>query len=488
MNLMSLKTIRITLMFSLPILVSCGGGGGESGGGGGSGSDTATTISTSFLSFQPLIGGGTNAAIIDVFSKDLNGDGIDEVIVVGRKSQPATDENWQNFNMRVYGWNNSTALADETDTWMPGGINVIVGSEPSVEFGDFDGDGDMDMFIAATTDMYDPDGADNIAGNADDQTLRGDSLVFVNNGAGVFSKTTVESNATWSHASVMHDFTGDGNPDIMVSDYQSNGRIFYYDTSTTTWKKLTFYNSVMSGSGIAVGDFVTGGNKELVITDSIISGSSNSRNLLSYSVDLVGGTFVLALVGDTNTLPADDYTNYGHTIRVLTMDFDGDADDDIIAFERKLSSNFGGRIQFMQNNGDSTFTDVTGTFLTGYNGNNGSVGYQPVIMDANGDGFNDIFISGGDDTTVDQTTILMNNGSNSLYTASYTSNFAAEWTANNNVVTADYYTSNRGQNQHIVLGPSSNYFLITLVDHQQNANVTYGVFAKNLGTNISTGL
>ena len=470
MNINKANILRVLVITSISTLLACGGSGG------GDGSSSSSSGGTA-LSFQPLVGSGTAHPVMDIFSKDLNGDGVDEVVIAGRRTQPATDATWQNFNVQIFGWNGGS-FDNETSTWLPGGINEIVGTEPSVKFGDFDGDGDIDIFMAATTDMYDPDGADNISGNADDQTLRGDSIVFVNGGADSFTKVILESSATWSHGSAVHDFTGDGIPDIMAADYSGNGRIFYFDT---TWKTLTGANQGY-GSSISVGDYLNDGAPfEVVMTD---DPSTNGKAVYSYNIDLVGGTYTLTKVKD---LPKYK-TGFGHVIRSIAMDFDGVNGTDIIAFDRDPNNYATGEsdVQFLKNDGVGNFSDVTGAFLSGYVKEEGGVNYQPVVMDVNGDTFNDIFLSGTDfNGTYNSTQILLNDGNNTGYASSYSSNFAANWNAKKALTTS---AISAGQNQHIVLGPSNNYYIVTTVLYNASGTYRAAVHTTNLGTQISTGL
>ena len=83
-----------------------------------------------------MTGTGLNAVVADVFTQDLNNDAVEEVVVGGRKTQSSTSADWRNFNMQLYGWNTGS-FANETTTWFVGSDNTIVGTEPSIKFGDF---------------------------------------------------------------------------------------------------------------------------------------------------------------------------------------------------------------------------------------------------------------------------------------------------------------------------------------------------------------
>jgi hypothetical protein len=205
--------MRIPFQYSVlataVVLVGCGGGGG----GGANLSTTSNTIVRSSVSyhtpssvnhFVPLANSGINALIADVFTKDLNNDAVEEVVVGGRKTQPSTSANWRNFNMQVYGWNTGT-FSNETSTWFSGTDNTIVGTEPSIKFADFNGDGNMDMFVAPSTDM---------------REIYGNALVYMNTGSNSFVRQTLPvPEQTWSHDSAVYDLNNDGYMDIVATDY-----------------------------------------------------------------------------------------------------------------------------------------------------------------------------------------------------------------------------------------------------------------------------
>ena len=90
--------------------------------------------------FTSMTGTGVNAPVADIFIKDLNSDNVEEVVVGRRLSQPATPATWRNTNIQLYGWNTGI-FSNETSTWFSGTDSEIAGTEPSIKFGDFNGDG-----------------------------------------------------------------------------------------------------------------------------------------------------------------------------------------------------------------------------------------------------------------------------------------------------------------------------------------------------------
>ena len=138
----------------------------------------------------------TTAVVSDIFAADLNGDGVQEAIFLGRQSQPATIETWSNSTIHIFqasagGW------VDATLTMLPD--NVIVGAEPSLLFGDFNNDGKLDFFVPSDTDM---------------QYLV-PSYLFTNTGSS-FTKQAFDFQ-TWAHGAYAADVNQDGYLDVPES-------------------------------------------------------------------------------------------------------------------------------------------------------------------------------------------------------------------------------------------------------------------------------
>ena len=479
MNLLSLKVIRITLMFSLPILAACGGGGGSA-----PAADPAPTKTFPTLSFQPLVGPGNGATVTEIYNQDLNGDGIDEVIIAGRKTVSAAID-WQNYNVQIFGWNNSSTFTNETANWFSGSDNVIIGTDQNVKFGDFDGDGRLDMILGASTDT----------GHTQAQTL-----VFYQNTSGAFTRTVVTNTAyqLWTHDLIIHDFNNDGRMDFLAADYGEH-TIMGFGNADDTFTLHESGNGSHGASGIAVADFITSnGNQygqssvEIVMSDSgTNSGDTADTTLFTWSLSsgdpAVAGTLTLTSTGtfaaDTNTTSPND-----HTVRVLAFDYDGDSDMDVIAFSRSLGQDGTSVIDFLANDGAGNFTKDTGA--TNYTGGaNLGVNYQPQLISIDGAGGSDIFLSGASYNDANNATRILVNNDDGTFTDTYSTNF----TANSEVKEATVRSLiGSGNPQQIVLGPSNNYYIVTYMvytaDDTFDGTALFGVFTTNIGTNISTGL
>ena len=134
------------------VLIACGGGGG----GASSGANTSSNIiqATTFLGTKTSAGsftyyrdGSTSNPVSYIFAKDINNDGVDEVFFVEFETQTNTQANYSNTSIHIFGWENSV-FKEITSTWLPGTSNQVerVGD---LVFGDFNGDGKIDVFLSA---------------------------------------------------------------------------------------------------------------------------------------------------------------------------------------------------------------------------------------------------------------------------------------------------------------------------------------------------
>lgn len=458
------STMRLFKIFPLVLLLSaCGGssGGGDSGSAGSANFQTPVAIST----FQPLVGASTSFPIMDLYIKDLNKDGVDEIIIAGRKTQPATVMNWQNFNMQIYGWNTGT-LTNETATWFSGSDNVLIGSEPSVKFGDFDGDTNIDMVVAASTDM---------------DVLKGETVVYHNNGSNTFTKSVLSVGMPWSHDSLVFDFNGDGRDDIMVSDYGTKTSISYGKTDDTFDSHVSNdFNG--SASGLSAGDYLNNGTIKIMITDNGADPNQDTK-LMNWATN----AGVLTMSENKLLVPMSIFSQpewadevaasaYGaHAIRNIAMDFNGDTVTDLVVFDRLDNYSV---VQFLLNDGSGNFSDVTSTTLLNYVTTNGGVNYQPVLADFNGDGLTDIFLSGNDFSQPYDATQILVQSSDGKYVGSYVNVFAALHTTIQAGLTNP---DTGGQNMHIAKGPNSEYYIVTNGVFNDNGTYKSTFYAAKIG-------
>jgi hypothetical protein len=131
------------------------------------------------------------APVFDIFDANITGSGND-IILAGRQTQHATPETWSNSKLTLLAWESGT-LVDRTAQWFPGGINEILGTEPSVKFADLFNTGRQDMLVAPSTDMQ----------------HYGPGYVFSNQGTH-FNRISIPLTNVWAHDSAIADMDGDG--------------------------------------------------------------------------------------------------------------------------------------------------------------------------------------------------------------------------------------------------------------------------------------
>lgn len=334
-------------------------------------------------SFQPLVNGDFRLPVDDIFVRDLNRSGVDEVVFAGRLTQPNTAENWRNYNMQIYGWNTGS-FNNETSTWFSGIENHLIGTEPAVKFGDFNGNGHIDMLVPHSTDTE----------------IYGPTVVFLNSGNSSFSRMDIDLGNVWSHDATVGDFNNNGITDFFVTDY-SGGPAIVLGAADNNFQILQASNGP-GASGVAAADFLGNGTTTFVMTDVSTSDGLNDIKLFSWSAN--GSELVLT---EISTLPTprlwaekwSDARNTSdwepHEIRAITLDFNNNGLSDVVVISTlaERDATFARtEIQFLQNQGSGIFVDVTDEILVGFDSYQ-AASYNPVIVDINNDGLPDILLS-----------------------------------------------------------------------------------------------
>ena len=345
--------------------------------------------------FQYLVANKpTTAVISDIFSEDLNGDDVQELVFAGRQGNSPISQ-WSNSTVHIFqaqksGW------TEVTNQWLPD--NVIVGTEPNVLFGDFNRDGKQDFFIPADTDM----------------NYLVPSYLFLNNGT-TFVKQAYDFQ-TWAHGAFAADINLDGYLDVLNTDYGARTGVGFGGVNGFVYKS-TDYRGLYKSSSICAADFLGDGSISILVAD---TEGVNSTALFKWSLDGSGNLaftkistlptprFELAKWSANNFSGTDGEKS--HDVKIVPFDFSGDGLLDAIEISRPWFTNGQwpefSEIQFLQNKGKGVFEDVTASRLIGYNTAT-SASYQPQFIDANLDGRTDIFVSGADYTAYDSTTLLL---------------------------------------------------------------------------------
>jgi predicted nucleotidyltransferase len=328
---------------------------------------------------------------------DVNGDGDQDVLITGySNSAGAISKLYTNNGAGIF------SLATGTPF-----VGVLFGS---IAFADVNGDGDQDVLITGKSSS-----GSRIA------------KLYTNNGAGAFSLATGTPFTGVSEASIdFADVNGDGDQDVFITGdfglgaisklYTNNGvGVFSLATETS-------FLGVKNGS-VAFADVNGDGDQDLLLTGQTLLGAYTSKLYTNNGT----GTFSVAT--------ATPFTGviYGS---IAFADVNGDGDQDVLITGQNKP---GAKIANLYiNNGAGAFSLATGTPFTGVY--KGSVAFA----DVNGDGAQDVLITGFDNLGGRVAKLYLNNGGVSSTDDFYTSNSPSEPYANNGAVSAtdDFDTAN----------------------------------------------
>lgn len=477
---MKFRKTSLAIAVSLSV-TACGGGGG----GGGGLSSTLAGPSAGFLRssvpfhapvqinhFQPLTGNQYLHPNTEVYARDLNGDNTQEVVVqsVGWAQTQAA---WQDSALQIYGWNTGD-FRNETTSWFAPGDNVNTGGS-TVRFGDFRGNGRTDMFVSAFTDTM---------------AYMAPSTVYLNNGDSTFTRQVLDFGAVNPHDSIVTDLNADGFADVFVTDIGNLRPAVAFGSANGSF---TVYRSDWfgGGAGISVADYLGDGTSTIVLTDApgTMFGAVNHDTKL-YSWQIAAGKLQLTEIG---TLPPDRFylpkwdavraanTISPHAVRNISMDFDGDGRMDVIVFStlegRGLTNGYS-EIQFLRNDGGGVFVDVTDSVLVGYT-HERSITYNPVIMDVNNDGIQDILVSNANfGINSDQVTAVLLGTQEGKFVESHASVFQ-DFTNQIRTATAGAGTVHPIS---VVRGPGGNLYMFSTVQYAENGVVQMATYLSLIGS------
>jgi len=313
--------------------------------------------------------GSHSNAVSYLYSQDLDGDGVDEVMFASFETQPNTPAQYSNTSIHIFGWQGGN-FKEVTQQWLPGDSNQVEGVG-DVTFGDFNGDGRKDVFLSAYTDMEHPVNA----------------YVLYNTGTG-FNKVSMGLQ-TWQHSVRSYDINQDGFDDVIPVGYADMPRYMGSANGLVKFKGFT------GGSGLALGDFLNNGKAGVIFVDA----GQGLNDTYLYNFDFSAPGYVSVQL--VSQLPGPRLESVApnassHDIRAVPVDFndDGLLDVLVISYGSGLDSRATHRseIQFLLNKGRGAFEDVTTTYRLGFDVA-GNVGYTPQLVDINKDGRLDLFLS-----------------------------------------------------------------------------------------------
>jgi hypothetical protein len=243
-----------------------------------------------------------------------------------------------------------------------------------------------------------------------------------------------------------------------------------------------------------VGDFLNNGTVTFVIDGGLYSsltynGSQVSKTgLYSWNIDAnnkLTFTLISVLPQSRFLLPKwsnKNFTGGGESLGIVPIDINNDGKLDVALFSQPVKSgdNNYSEVQFMQNDGNGNFTDVTDTVLVGYN-NNLRVSYVPRLIDINGDGLMDILASGGGGFS----TQWLLKSSDGKYVATWAGQSNDFLNQTNELTGGTAASADHSNSLNFIKDPSGKLHLVTYVQFQGTGRRQLRVYTSLLGTPAS---
>ena len=253
------------------------------------------------------------------------------------------------------------------------------GRSVSAAWGEFDADGNLDLFVA--------NGA--LAENKVDALYR-------NLGQGHFTNITLASGITEALESTQGTWTdvdGDGRLDLFVTHNAGQGNYIYRNLGNGTFKAITsgnVLNEQLNSVGSAWGDYDNDGKLDLFVVNGTLDGQLYSNALYR---NAGGGKFEKITTGDI-------VNDFGMFRSCAWADYDNDGYLDLFVVNEGLGN------RLYHNNGDGTFTTVTdGDIVTDIATSSGC-----SWGDYDNDGFLDLFVANGGTVSAQANFLYHNNG------------------------------------------------------------------------------
>lgn len=326
-----------------------------------------------------------------------------------------------------------------------GDIVTTIGSAVSGTWGDFDNDGDLDLFVA-----YNANGEDQL---------------FTNNGNGTFGKLTNDpavQSGLYSHGAAWGDYDNDGYLDLIITDFHlTHNNSLIHNNGDGTFERIDDSPiSLETASSLGVNWVDFDGDGDL---DVFIANTEHQNNLL-YRND--AGIFVKITTGP---IVNDGGTSVGGT----WGDYDNDGDYDLfVTNSSDQHPNF-----LYDNNGDGTFVKNTSSVLVQDSSNS----HGATWCDYDNDGDLDLMVA----NNLGANFLYSNNGSGNFtklansITNEYNHSYGTAWSDYDNDGDYDLFVANQGSNANDFYtndkGNCNNYLAIRLSGCHTN---TFGIGAK----------
>ena len=331
-------------------------------------------------------------------------------------------------------------------------IITDIASSTSAVWGDYDNDGDLDLYVS--------------------NNIGFTNSLYRNEGNGTFvaiQNDPIVNYTGYSHGAAWADYDNDGHLDMFVADYFSTRfNKLYHSNGDGTFEEVTSSPIVTDASfsvSAAWGDYDSDGDQDLFVPN------TNDENNFLYKNE-GNGQFTKVTVGDI-------VNDGGKSVGASWGDYDNDCDLDLFV------ANAGGQNNFLyQNNGDGTFTKVTNSIISISGGNS----HGSSWVDYDNDGDIDLLVT----NDADENNFLYTNNNDGTFTTIGNiitqdggKSFGAAWADVDNDFDLDLHIANHDNEDNFLYlnerGKCSSKACFTFVGTTSNRSA-YGSTVKVLAT------
>jgi autotransporter-associated beta strand protein len=211
--------------------------------------------------------------------------------------------------------------------------------------------------------------------------------VFLANGDGTFQAPETLTAGNYTYGIAVADLNGDGSPDLIVGNFRSGTISVFLGFSNGTFQAAQNFSVGTGPEGIAVGDFNGDGKPDIAV-------ANRNSGTISVLLNTFGSTSLFA--------PAVNYAIDGGPKSVIAADLNNDGKLDLVSVN--ITSN---TVSVLLNNGN-------GTFQAAQNISVGSMPFSVAAGDLNGDGKVDLAVADSGASTV---SLLIGNGDGTFQAA-----------------------------------------------------------------------
>ncbi len=248
----------------------------------------------------------------------------------------------------------------------------------SIAWGDYNGDGYVDLVVSGWT----------IANQA--------TTLYINNGNNTFSDSGISLTGLYNGSAAWGDCDNDGDPDLLITGTTG----FTLDALTILYRNDGgSFNEITSGlpgiyrSCVSWGDVDRDGDLDILLTGMATTAERISRIYLN------NGTGEFSLMQGTSFIPVyKGWSGFG--------DIDNDGYPDVVVTGETATLSKIAKIY--HNNRNGTFSELTGTYLSGLAFGSGAWG------DFNGDGYLDLIMTGEDANFSEYSKVYLNDKNGNL--------------------------------------------------------------------------